>query len=48
MVQMVRNHKLHVTIFSKKRGTVSTGVEWHNVKKAVLETALERKGNLSR
>lgn len=48
MVQMVRNHKLHVTIFSKKRGTVSTGVEWDNVKKVVLETALERKGNLSR
>lgn len=48
MIQMVRNHKLHVMIFSKKRGAVSTGLEWDNVKKIVSETVLERKGNLSR
>lgn len=47
MIQMVRNHKLHVMIFSK-RGTVSTGLEWDNMKKVVSETVLERKGNLSR
>ena len=45
---MVRNHKLHVMIFSKKRGAVSTGLERDNVKKVVSETVLEKKGNLSR